>query len=72
MLEGGGKMTTLRQLRISRGLQQKHIAESCGINNNQIRRYEAGENKPSLSHAVKIAEFYEIKTVAELKKLFEI
>jgi len=65
-------MTALRQLRISRGLQQKFISESCEINNNQIRRYEAGENKPSLSHAIKIAEFYRIETVAELKKLFEI
>ena len=65
-------MTTLRQLRISRGVQQKYIAESCDINNNQIRRYEAGENKPCLSHAIKIAEFYGVGTVAELKKLFEI
>ena len=65
-------MTALRQLRINKGLQQKHIAESCEINNNQIRRYEAGENKPCLSHAIKIAEFYKVETVAELKKLFEI
>ena len=65
-------MTTLRQLRIEKGMKQKHIAVSCDINNNQIRRYEAGENKPCLSHAIKIAEFYGIETVAELKKLFEI
>ena len=72
MLEGGDKMTTLRQLRISRGLQQKFISESCGINNNQLVRYEAGENKPCLRHAVKIAEFYGIETLEQLKKLFEI
>jgi len=72
MLEGGEIMTALRQLRISRGLQQKHVAESCDINNNQIRRYEAGENLPCLRHAVKIAEFYGIETISELKKLFEI
>lgn len=65
-------MTALRQLRISRGLQQKFISESCNINNNQVRRYEAGENLPCLSHAIRIAEFYGIETVAELKKLFEI
>lgn len=65
-------MTALRQLRTSKGLQQKHVAKSCNINNNQIRRYEAGENKPCLSHAIKIAEFYGIKTVSELKKLFEV
>ena len=65
-------MTALRQLRISRGLQQKFVSGSCNINNNQIRRYEAGENLPSLSHAIRIAEFYRIETVAELKKLFEI
>ena len=65
-------MTALRQLRISRGLQQKFISESCGINNNQLVRYETGKTKPCLRHAVKIAEFYGVETVAELKKLFEI
>ena len=65
-------MTALKQLRINRRYKQKEVAESCKINFNQIRRYEAGENKPSLVHAVKIAEFYGIKTLEELKKLFEI
>ena len=65
-------MTALKRLRISKGLKQKHIAESCEINNNQIRRYEAGENKPCLSHAIRIAEFYGIETISGLKKLFEI
>lgn len=72
MLGGGVTMTALKQLRISKGIKQRYVAETCEINNNQIRRYEAGENLPSLSHAVKIAEFYRIETVAELKKLFEI
>ena len=65
-------MTALRQLRISRGIKQRYVAESCGINNNQLVRYEVGENKPCLSHAIRIAEFYKLETVAELKKLFEI
>ena len=65
-------MTALRQLRISKGIKQRYVAESCDINNNQIRRYEAGTNKPSLSHAIKIAEFYGIETLEQLKKLFEI
>ena len=65
-------MTALRQLRTSRGLQQKFVSGSCGINNNQLARYEAGENKPCLRHAVKIAEFYGIETLEQLKKLFEI
>ena len=64
-------MTALRQLRISKGIKQRYVAESCEINNNQIRRYEAGENKPCLSHAIKIAEFYRLKTIKELKELFE-
>ena len=42
------------------------------INENQLVRYEAGVNKPCLSHAVKIAEFYGAVTISELKKLFEI
>ena len=65
-------MTALKQLRIDNRYHQKHIADSCKINYNQVRRYEAGENKPCLSHAIKIAEFYKVETVAELKKLFEI
>ena len=72
MLEGGVKMTALRQLRTSKGLQQKFVSESCKINNNQLARYEAGENKPCLRHTIKIAEFYGIETVSELKKLFDI
>ena len=63
---------TLRQLRTSKGLQQKFVAEACGINVNQLVRYEAGESKPCLRHAIKIAEFYGVKTVEELKNLFEI
>jgi len=65
-------MTALRQLRTSKGLQQKFVAESCKFNNNQLARYEAGKNKPCLSHAIRIAEFYGVKTVEELKKLFEL
>ena len=65
-------MTALKQLRINKGLKQKFVSESCKINFNQIRRYEAGENKPCLSHAIKIAEFYKVETIADLKKLFDI
>ena len=65
-------MTALRQLRINKGLQQKFISESCGINNNQLVRYETGKTKPCLRHAVKIAEFYGIETLEQLRKLFEI
>ncbi len=65
-------MTALRQLRTSKGLQQKFVAEACGINVNQLVRYETKKNKPCLAHAIKIAEFYRIETLSELKKLFEI
>jgi len=65
-------MTALRQLRKSKGLQQIFVAEACEINVNQLVRYEAGENKPCLRHAIKIAEFYGVKTVEGLRKLFEI
>ena len=65
-------MTALRQLRTSRGLKQKFVSETCKINNNQLARYEAGQNKPCLSHAVKIAEFYGVETLEQLRKLFEI
>ena len=37
-----------------------------------LARYENEGIVPSLKNSVKIAEFYGIETVAELKKLFEI
>ena len=65
-------MTALKQLRIDRGLTQKFVYESLEIPQDNLSRYEMGKFTPTLETACKIAEFYGLKTVAELKKLFEI
>jgi len=65
-------MTALKKCRIDAGLQQKHVAKSCGMFTSNLARYENEGIVPSLKNSVKIAEFYGVKTVAELKKLFEI
>ena len=65
-------MTTLKKYRIDAGLQQKHVAKSCGMFTSNLARYENEGIVPSLKNSIKIAEFYKVETVAELKKLFEI
>jgi transcriptional regulator with XRE-family HTH domain len=65
-------MSALKDIRIERGLQQKFVAEKCGMFTSNLANYENRSIIPSLQNACKLAEFYGIKTVAELKKLFEI
>lgn len=38
----------------------KQVENGTGINFQSIARYEKGENIPSLTHALRIAEFYKI------------
>ena len=65
-------MSALKEIRIKKGLQQKHVAKSCGMFTSNLANYENQGIIPSLQNACKLAEFYGIKTVTELKKLFEI
>jgi transcriptional regulator with XRE-family HTH domain len=69
---GGVKMTELKKARIRKGLQQTFVAESCGLKQYNLGRYENNGKTPGLKIAVRLAEFYGIKTVEELKKLFEL
>ncbi|TQM80011.1 helix-turn-helix protein [Saccharothrix saharensis] len=55
----------MRQRRGELGLSQAELAERAGVGVRQIRRYEAGEQEPSLSVGVAIAKALRI-TVTEL------
>ena len=65
-------MTELKKVRIRKGLQQTFVAESCGLKQYNLGRYENNGKTPGLKIAIKLAEFYGITTIEELKSLFEI
>jgi len=50
----------LRQLRKVREVTQAQLAEAIGITDRACRRYEAGENEPTLSVIQKIADFFDV------------
>ena len=64
-------MTALKKLRIKRGYTQKYVHEALGISQSDFSRYEAGKFKPTLETACKIAEFYGLKSIKQLKELFK-
>lgn len=55
----------IRRRRSELGLSQAELATAAGVDQRQIRRYEAGEQQPLLSVAVAIAEVLKI-SVGEL------
>ncbi len=55
----------LRRRRTELGMSQAELAAAAGVDQRQIRRYEAGEQQPVLSVAVAIAEALKI-SVGEL------
>src|SRR5436305_10123775 len=55
----------LRRRRAELGISQAELAAAAGVDRRQIRRYEAGEQQPSLAVAVAIARALEI-SVGEL------
>jgi len=58
----------LRRRRNERGMSQADLAKAVGVDTRQIRRYEAGEQQPTLSVAVAIADALGI-AIAELAGL---
>lgn len=64
-------MTKLKQLRIEKGLQQKYVAGVLGITPQKYGQYELGVFTPNLEMSCRIAEFYNLKTIKELKELFK-
>ena len=52
----------LKELRQSKNITQKQIAEQIGVAERNYRRYEAGEVDPSSSKAVTIADYFNVST----------
>lgn len=50
----------LRWLREKRGINRKVLSELCGLSKNMIARYERGEQEPTLTVIVEIAEFFDV------------
>ena len=50
----------LRQLRKVREVTQAQLAAAIGITDRACRRYEAGENEPTLSVIQGIADFFDV------------
>lgn len=53
----------LLTLRIGKGLRQRDVADSIGVTTSYYGMIEAGNRKPSIEIAYKLAEFY--KTTIE-------
>lgn len=50
----------LRRLRENRGVSMRVLSELCGLNSNAIRRYENGEDEPTLHSLVAIADYFDV------------
>lgn len=50
----------LKNLRISKRLSQRELAEKLGINPSAISAWESGRNLPKYDHIEKLANIYEI------------
>jgi transcriptional regulator with XRE-family HTH domain len=53
--------STLKKLRIDRGLTQSQLSDSLGLNGKQtISDYENGKSQPNIETLIKIADFFNI------------
>ena len=50
----------LQFLRKKKGVSSKVISELCGLHSDAVRRYEKGEDEPTLHSLVAIAEYFEV------------
>ena len=50
----------LRQIRRFRNVTQVQLAEAIGITDRACRRYESGENEPTLSVLQAIADYFDL------------
>ena len=55
------KITRLKQLRQQRGLTLRQLSEAVGISNPAISQIENGTHDPSLSKALKLAKFFNVR-----------
>ncbi len=50
----------LRMLREKKRLKRMVLSELCGLTSTAIKRYEEGENEPTLKSLVAIADFFDV------------
>ena len=48
----------LQWLREKRGISRRVLSELCGLNCNQIARYERGEQSPNAASLLALADFF--------------
>lgn len=61
-------ITHLREVRKSKGLTQKEVAEALLISKDSLSRYERGEQNPRLDVAIQLSKYYEVS----MEQLYEI
>ena len=50
----------LQWLRERRGISRRVLSELCGLNKNQIARYERGEQAPNLASIIALSDYFEV------------
>ena len=52
--------THLQEVRKSKGLTQKEVAEALLISKDSLSRYERGEQNPRLDVAIRLSKYYNV------------
>lgn len=52
--------THLREVRKSKGLTQKEVADALLISKDSLSRYERGEQDPRLDVAIRLSKYYKV------------
>ena len=52
--------THLREVRKSKGLTQKEVADALLISKDSLSRYERGEQDPRLDVAIRLRKYYKV------------
>ena len=61
MLEKGGFLKRLKELRERAGMSQTVLAEKLGVKQQTIWRWEKGEREPSFEHIKALSEVFRVK-----------
>jgi len=61
----------LRKLRAAKGINQRELADSIGVNVGTIVNYEQGENDMVLSTLESLINFYSIDFIIFFKNVYE-
>ena len=60
--------THLREVRKSKGLTQKEVADALLISKDSLSRYERGEQDPRLEIAIRLSKYYSVS----MEQLYDI